>query len=142
MEYLPSNVAPKGVKQGDYYQKTIGGWDYWAIEYGYTPIEGDTPEDELPVLNKIASRSTEPELIYGTDHDVYDYGRFSTSIDPMCVTYDLGDDPLAFSEQEVNHIKDLWQQFEDRALFEGKSYVYLRRAFETSLLRYFRAMSR
>ncbi|TKJ33473.1 hypothetical protein CEE39_03830 [bacterium (candidate division B38) B3_B38] len=32
MEYLPSNVAPKGVKQGDYWQKTIGAWDYWVIE--------------------------------------------------------------------------------------------------------------
>ncbi|MFB0518502.1 MAG: zinc-dependent metalloprotease, partial [Acidobacteriota bacterium] len=142
MEYLPSNVAPKGVKQGDYWQKTIGAWDYWAIEYGYTPIEGDTPEDELPVLNKIASRSTEPELIYGTDEDAYNFGRFSTSIDPVCIDWDLGDDPLAFSEQEVNRITDLWQQFEDRALFEGKSYVYLRLGFESSLLRYFRAMSR
>lgn len=142
MEYLPSNLAPKGVKQGDYWQKTIGAWDYWVIEYGYTPVEGKTPEDELPVLNKIASHSTEPKLIYGTDEDAYDFGRFSTSIDPVCITWDLGHNPLAYSEQEVNRIKDLWKQFEDRALFEGRSYVYLRRAFESSLSKYFQAMSR
>ena len=60
MEYLPRNRAPKGVKQGEYFQSTIGAWDYWVIEYGYTPIDAKTPDDELPVLQKIASRSNEP----------------------------------------------------------------------------------
>jgi hypothetical protein len=142
MEYLPHNLAPKGVKQGDHWQKTIGAWDYWMIEYGYTPIDAKTPDDELPVLNKIASRSNEPKLVYGADEDAYDMGSFSLSIDPQCVTGDLSNDPLAYSEQEVKRIKDLWQQLEERALFEGRSYVYLRRAFQYSLNRYSRVMNR
>ncbi len=142
MEYLPSNLAPKGVEQGDYWQKTIGAWDYWVIEYGYTPVDAKTPDDELPVLDKIASRSNEPKLIYGADEDAYDFGPYSMSIDPQCITFDLSNDPLAYSEQEVKRIKDLWRQLEERALFEGRSYVYLRRSFQTSLSRYSRAMNR
>jgi len=142
MEYLPSNLAPKGVKQGDYWQKTIGAWDHWVIEYGYKPIDAQTPEAELQELEKIASRSNEPELIYGADEDAYDFGPFSVSIDPKCITWDLSDDPLGYAVQDVQRTKDLWQQLEDRALFEGKSYVYLRAGFESTLIRYFQAMSR
>jgi hypothetical protein len=142
MEYLPVNLAPKGTPQGDYFQKTLGAWDYWVIEYGYIPIDAGSPDQELPVLGKITARSIEPDLIYGTDEDAYDLGPFSDSIDPSSVTFDLSSDPLGYSIQEVLRIKDLWKQMEDRALFDGRSYVYLRRAFESSLSRYFRAISR
>ncbi len=142
MEYLSANLAPKGVKQGEYYQTTIGAWDNWVIEYGYAPIAADSPEGELPALAKIAARSNEPELVYGTDEDAYNFGQFAVSIDPECVTFDLSDDPLAYSEQQVQRTKDLWRQLETRALFEGKSYYYLRRGFSASLGQYFQAMSR
>lgn len=142
MEYLPANLAPKGVKQGEYYQTAIGAWDKWVIEYGYTPIDTQNPEAELPALAKIASRSNEPELTYGTDEDAYNFGQFAVSIDPECVTFDLSDDPQAYSEQEVRRTKDLWRQLEKRALFEGKSYYYLRRGFAASLSQYFSAMNR
>lgn len=141
MEYLPRNRAPKGVKQGEYYQSTIGAWDYWVIEYGYKPIDAKTPDDELPVLQKIASRSNEPALIYGTDEDAYDFGPFSVSVDPKCVTFDLSDDPLAWSVQQVERTKDLWKQLEERALFEGRSYVYLSQGFSSSLGQYFSGMN-
>jgi hypothetical protein len=110
MEYLPANLAPKGVKQGEYYQTTIGAWDKWVIEYGYTPIDAKNPEGELPALAKIAGRSNEPELAFGTDEDAYDFGQLAVSIDPECMVYDLSDDPLAYSEQEVQRTKDLWKQ--------------------------------
>jgi hypothetical protein len=142
MEYLPSNLAPKGVRQGDYFQKTIGAWDYWVIEYGYRPFGAQRPEDELPKLAEIAGRASEPGLVYGTDEDAYDVGSYASSVDPLAMTYDLSDDPLGFAEQDVQRTRDLWKQLEDRVLFEGQSYVYLRRAFESSLGRYFRAMAR
>jgi len=136
MEYLPANLAPKGGKQGDYFQKTIGAWDYWAIEYGYRPIDVKSLEDELPQLNKIAGRSTEPALIYGTDEDAYDLAPYATSVDPLAMTFDLSDDPLAFAEQDLRRTQDLWKELENRVLFEGRSYAYLRKAFESSLSRY------
>jgi hypothetical protein len=142
MDYLPINVAPKGMPQGDYRPRTLGAYDYWAIEYGYRPMEAETSEDELPFLNKIASRSTEPMLAFGTDEDANDVGPFSTSIDPLCVPGDLSSDPLSWTEQEVNRIRDIWGQLEERALFKGRSYLYLRRAFELTLYKYQQAMSR
>lgn len=142
MEYLPANLAPEGVKQGEYYQTTIGSWDKWVIEYGYAPIDAESPEGELPALAKIAARSNEPELVYGADEDAYNFGQFAMSIDPECVTWDLSDDPLAYSEQEVQRTKDLWRQLEKRALFEGKSFYYLRRGFSSSLGQYFAATNR
>jgi hypothetical protein len=142
MEYLPANLAPKGVKQGEYYQTTIGSWDKWVIEYGYAPIEAENSDGELPALAKIAARSNEPELAYGADEDAYNFGQFAVSIDPECVTWDLSDDPLAYSEQVVQRTKDLWRQLEKRALFEGKSYSYLRQGFSSSLGQYFAATNR
>jgi hypothetical protein len=142
MEYLPRNTAPKGVKQGEYFQSTIGAWDYWAIEYGYKPLGEKGPDAEVPALQKMASRSNEPELIYGTDEDAYDFGPYSVSVDPECITWDLSDDPLSWSIQQVERTKDLWKQLEERALFEGRSYVYLRNGFAASLGQYFGSMSR
>jgi len=141
MEYLPSNRAPKGVKQGEYFQSTIGAWDYWVIEYGYKPIDAKTPDDELPELQKIAARSNEPQLIYGTDEDAVDFGQYSVSVDPESKTFDLSDDPLAWTVQRVERTKDLWKQLEERALFEGRSYVYLRRGFSASLGQYFSSLN-
>ncbi len=142
MEYLPVNLAPRGTKQGDYFQKTIGAWDYWVIEYGYAPIGAVSPEEELPALARIAARSTEPGLIYGTDEDAYDLGGHATAVDPLSLTFDLSEDPLGYAEQDIQRTRDLWKELEDRAVFEGRSYVYLRRAFESSLSRYFADLSR
>jgi len=140
MEYLPINLAPKGAEQGEYFSTTIGAWDYWVIQYGYMPIEAETPDDERPELDKIASRSTEPELSYGASEDAYDFGPYSTSIDPMCNTGELSDDPISYLEQTIIRIEDLWQQLEDRALFEGRSFAYLRQGFEQTLRRYLSKM--
>jgi hypothetical protein len=142
MEYLPRNLASKGKKQGDYFQSTIGAWDYWVIEYGYKTLGAKTPDDELPALEKIASRSNEPQLTYGADEDAYDFGQYAVSVDPECVTWDLSDDPLTWSEMQVERQKDLWKALEERALFEGRSYVYLRYGFQASLNQYFSTLSR
>ena len=67
MDYNPINVAPKGQKQGDYASTTIGPYDYWAIEYAYTPITGN----EEAELKKIAARSPDPDLAFATDDDFW-----------------------------------------------------------------------
>lgn len=140
MEYLPANLAAKGVKQGEYYQTTIGAWDYWVIEYGYKPFAQGINEGKE--LEKIAQRAGRPQLIYGTDEDAYDFSGYSISVDPTCVTWDIGDDPLGYSEQEVKRVRQLWKQLEKRTLFKGESYVYLRNSFYGTLRLYYRAMTR
>ena len=142
MEYLPVNVAPKGVPQGDYWQKTIGAYDYWVIEYGYVPIDAATPQDERHVLDRIAARGSDPQLAYGPDEDARDFTDNSTSIDPLCAAFDLSSDPIGFSALEIQRVKDLWKNLEQRALFPGRSYFVLRRAFEATLYKYFNAEAR
>ena len=63
MDYNPLNVNFKdGPVQGDYTMVTLGPYDYWAIEYGYS-----FEEDLKPILDRVS----EPELVYGTDEDVW-----------------------------------------------------------------------
>ena len=59
MDYAPINLAPKGVKQGDYFTTTLGPYDYWAIDYAYRPLAGGT-EGEYAELQKIASKCATP----------------------------------------------------------------------------------
>ncbi|MEX2138122.1 MAG: zinc-dependent metalloprotease, partial [Pirellulales bacterium] len=87
MDYAPVNIAPKGVKQGDYYSTTIGPYDMWAIEYGYKPVAAGSPEGEVGELKKIAARSGENNLMYSTDEDTR-----GIDPDPLSNRWDLGKD--------------------------------------------------
>src|SRR6185369_426385 len=44
MDYIPTNIAARGGRQGEYHQSTLGPYDYWAIEYAYKPINSATVE--------------------------------------------------------------------------------------------------
>src|SRR5439155_681106 len=94
MDYVPVNLAPKGIKQGDYYTTTIGPYDYWAIEYGYKPLTGGT-EGELAELHKIAEKVALPGHDYGTDEDTF------LTPDPLTNLFDLGADVLKFSQDRM-----------------------------------------
>src|SRR5262249_36227909 len=86
MEYAPINLPRPGEKGGTPFQSTLGPYDYWAIEYAYKPIASEQEEAEL---KRIASRSGEPELAFGTDEDNF------LGIDPESLHFDLGNDVLA-----------------------------------------------
>ena len=47
MDYNPANIMPEGKTQGDYFSTTIGPYDMWAIEYGYKPLKGGSPDAEV-----------------------------------------------------------------------------------------------
>lgn len=44
MDYPAVNIAVDPKKQGDYYTTTVGPYDIWAIQYGYTPAKSDAEE--------------------------------------------------------------------------------------------------
>src|SRR2546426_2288428 len=46
MDYNDPVVALDRSKQGDYYSRTIGTYDRWAIKYGYASVGGETPDAE------------------------------------------------------------------------------------------------
>ncbi|MFZ6743434.1 zinc-dependent metalloprotease [Undibacterium sp. JH2W] len=123
MDYVPFNLATKGEPQGEYVMSSLGPYDYWAIEYAYKPIEADKEKDELA---RIASRSTEPLLAYGTDEDAMG----SMVSDPDVNVFDLGSDPLAYIQKRLAMSRELWDKLQTRQLKTGDSYETLRRSFE------------
>lgn len=128
MDYNPVNLAPKGTKQGDFFTSTIGPYDYWAIEYGYKPITGGT-EGEKAELAKIATRSAEAGLDYGTDEDLF-------SPDPHINQWDLGGDPLKFAQERMALAEELMKGLADRVVEKGEGYQRARVAFSIMLQQY------
>lgn len=96
MDYTPPNIAAPNEVQADYFPTKPGKYDNWAIEYGYTKTAARTSEGELPILHRIAGRSTEPGLAYGTDEDATP----PYAIDPHIQRFDLSSDPLAYAQEQ------------------------------------------
>ena len=127
MDYTPVNIAPNGAKQGQYWQTTLGTYDYWAIEYAYKPIAASSPEAERAELNKIASRVADAKLAYGTDEDVF--GNDPIGIDPRTNRWDFASDPLPWYETRTKLVHELWGNLESKLEQPGKRYQKLRFAF-------------
>jgi hypothetical protein len=119
MEYAPANLPAPGKPSVAAFESTLGPYDYWAIEYGYKPIAA---AEEAAELQRIASRSAEPQLAYGTDEDNY------LGIDPDSMTFDLGNDPIAFARKRFDIARDLVVRQETRALKPEQEYAVLRRS--------------
>jgi hypothetical protein len=129
MDYLPANIAPKGVKQGDYFTTTLGPYDYWAIEYAYKPLDGGT-EGEMSKLKEIATRGSKMGHAYGTDEDM-----FGTS-DPLINVWDLGADPMKFGMDRMLLAEELLKTLAEKAVDKGEGYQRLRQAFNLLLMQY------
>jgi hypothetical protein len=134
MDYMPVNISPKGKKQGDYFSRTIGPYDYWAMEYAYKPLPGGT-EGEVPALQKIASRCTEPALQYATDEDTN-----PGDPDPLVNRFDFGKDIIEFARWRVELINQLMPNLVDRAVEPGEPYSRARKAFMILLQEHSRTM--
>jgi hypothetical protein len=132
MDYAPFNLSLKGEKQGEYVASALGPYDYWAIEYAYKPIEAAQEKVELA---KIAARSNEPLLAFGTDQDA---GGFNS--DPDVNVYDLGSDPLAYFQRRLTISRELWDRVQNRTLKPGESYETLRRSFDYGFQQFARTM--
>jgi hypothetical protein len=124
MDYNPVNLAPKGVKQGDYFTTTIGPYDYWAIEYAYKPVASEAD------LKKIASRGAMPGMDYGTDEDTF------LTADPLTNRYDLGADVMKFAEDRLLLAEELMKGLADRVVEKGEGYQRARVAFSILLGQY------
>jgi Met-zincin len=123
MEYAPINLPRPGQTGGTPFQTVLGPYDYWAIEYAYKPMPpGTTAEQERAELQRIAARSAEPQLAYGTDEDNF------IGIDPESLVFDLGPDPMAFAEKRIAIARDLLARQEGRALDPKADYSVLRRS--------------
>jgi hypothetical protein len=127
MDYLPVNMNLKdGEVQGDYAMISVGPYDIWAIEYGYTQDESS--------LKDILSRVAEPELQYGTDEDTF-------GPDPLARRYDFSKDPLDYAHNQIRIAKYNRDRIIDKLVKEGDSWAKTRKAYEMTLSMQLRAVS-
>jgi hypothetical protein len=126
MDYSPVNIAPKGVKQGDYFSQVLGPYDYWAIEYAYKPITGNQEEE----LGKIAAKIAQPGHEYGTDEDLY------LNSDPDINVWDLGADPMKFGQERMLLAEELLKDLHNKIVDKGEGYQRARVALGLLLRQY------
>ena len=126
MDYNAMNYNfDMGKEQGPYVMPTIGPYDYWAIEYGYT-----FDKDLKPILERV----DEPELAYATDENTF-------GPDPTARRRDMGKNTIDFVEGEMRMIQDLRSKILDRAIDDGDSWTKARRAYQILLGQHMRNLS-
>ena len=128
MDYPTPNVSANAATQGYYYTPIVGTYDMWAIEWGYKPIDGTTPEEQAASLDAIARECTEKAHLYGTDEDTYPMG----ALDPRSNTNDLSDNPMKWASERMSICNDLLMtgKLESRVVPDGGDYVPLRSAVQ------------
>ena len=98
------------------------------VEKRRTP-QADGRRDALvgELLQRIAARSAEPQLAYGTDEDNF------LGVDPESLHFDLGDDPVAYAGKRLVIARDLFKRQESRELKASSDYSVLRRSIGFAL---------
>ncbi len=131
MDYNPINVALSGEPQADFFENSLGPYDYWAIEYAYKPLP---PETEKADLDAIAARGgTDPQLAFSSDEEVI------AGIDLDASQFDLGEDPIVYLKKRLLISRELWDRLQTRKLKPGESYYVLRRDFDAGMRQVTRA---
>jgi Met-zincin/Domain of unknown function (DUF5117)/Domain of unknown function (DUF5118) len=131
MDYNAVNLAPQGVKQGDYYTRKVGPYDEWAIAYGYAIPTTQNPAQEREMLSKIAGRAPEKDLAFATDEDR------SSGLDPEVVAFDMSGDLLNYSQAQFDNARAMWGRLDQRLPLQGESFNDVRVAFDSIFGYYF-----
>lgn len=129
MDYIPPNLAPQGVQQGDYFPAVVGPYDNWAIQYGYTPTQAVHPLAERRFLEQIAQQSCKPELSYAPDEDMF-------GIDPTADAWDNSGDVLQYSQWQLDNARAMWERLNKRYPAKGESYSELSEMFDKVFFHY------
>ncbi|MFN4242940.1 MAG: zinc-dependent metalloprotease [Tepidisphaerales bacterium] len=104
---------------------TIGPYDYWAIEYGYSaPPRGKSEAEHLAA---VASRNTQPGLAYATDEDVVGL----VSPDPAANRFDMGNDPVAWAKMRIEVADNLLKDLREWAVKKDEPNHVLRSIYTT-----------
>ncbi len=123
MDYAGINLTKDRSKQGHYYDVSVGPYDVWAIQFGYTPFKSDAEMDAL------LEQSTKPELIFGNDAD--DMRSPGKAMDPRVMTGDLSNDQIGYSIDRFELVDNLMKDVKSKFSVKGESYQELRRAYYT-----------
>ncbi|MBV9718496.1 MAG: zinc-dependent metalloprotease [Candidatus Eremiobacteraeota bacterium] len=135
MEYAPLNLWPQPYKQGEFFQTTIGPYDYYAIKFGYANIPGaQTPEQEVPTLRRWASAWSNPWTRYASDEDV-DYAT-GHAADPRVEQGMLTNDPLSWCNVQMKMYREQIASLNRYWPAAGEAYEQERRIFDMLLRGY------
>ena len=93
MDYHALNIAPLGIKQGQYADIKPGNYDILAIRYGYTP------ELSKKDLNKMLDKYSSDEYLFGNDGD--DMRSPGKGIDPRINTGDMTNNPVGYAKDRI-----------------------------------------
>jgi hypothetical protein len=112
MEYAPINMSPRGVRQGSYWQTTLGPYDYHVIHWGYAPVPGAAgPQSEVATLDRWASASADPKYKFASDEDV---GWNGHAVDPRVAQFMLTNQPITWCEGQLGIYKSALTTLDSR----------------------------
>lgn len=95
----------------------IGVYDRYAIHWGYRWLGLETPQDELPIVNKwIREHENDPLYFYGPQQSS------AAVIDPRSQSEDLGDNAVKASEYGLKNLKRIMPNIIGWTQEEGKGY--------------------
>jgi hypothetical protein len=134
MDYIPFNISALKTPGVDYFSRSVGPYDLWAIQYGYSPIQATTPEGELSKLGAIASKSNERGHAYQSD-------EIADQFDPTITRFDLGADPLAYWQRMFDVSRYLLVNLSKRSPKQGENYYEFTKKFNRLLNLYARSAS-
>jgi hypothetical protein len=134
MDYVPVHLAPLNGNQTEYFQIKLGRWDYWVVEYAYSEFPEKKEKEEL---TRIAGRSSEKYLDYGTDEDAY--GRGANGMDPACNTFDLSSDIIQNYSYRLELVKEMWENIDENFGKKGEKFSRFRSVFNQGWSEYFGA---
>ncbi|QJB45151.1 zinc-dependent metalloprotease [Dolichospermum flos-aquae] len=129
MDYIPPNIAPNGVKQGDYFPQQVGPYDEWVIEYGYTPSQASTTMGEKSFLAAIAGKSNQRELSYAPDEDL-------SNSDPTVNPWDHSSNVLVYSHSQLANARRMWERLNQGYAIDAENSSDVEERFNTILRNY------
>ena len=131
MDYHPVSLLDNG---NTTFQTKPGPYDDWAIAYGYSICPYS---NESSCLESIANQSNHPYLAYGTDEDAF--GLSSRGIDPLCNTWDMGDDPILYYNRQLDLVEKLWDNILENFVKDGNRFQKIRSVFSQGIGEYYGA---
>ncbi len=118
MDYARFNYIAQPGDEGVMLYPGVGEYDKWAIKWGYSWFDNQTPEEEAKTLNKWTLEKA--------GNPLYFYGRQTGNpIDPRSQSEDLGDDAVKASTYGIANLKRIVPNLEKWTYEEGEAYENL-----------------
>jgi hypothetical protein len=112
----------------------FGPYDFFAIEWGYKPLPVPGPEDEWPVLDRMAALQVdEPMLRFGGEDE-------AAMIDPTVTSYVLGSDPIATADLGLRNVDRVMDILVPASTRLGRDYAQLAELYEMLVMHRYRQL--